>query len=100
MIVDPAFAEKSDATLRAITHGSSFHAPSAQPSESITRRFTSWTTSLERSSKLSEHAYSASWCASVLVAMKLNVQSADENRLGKRLSRLPCGRKPRRIFLE
>ena len=27
--------------LRAIAHGSWFHAPSAQPSESITRRFTS-----------------------------------------------------------
>jgi hypothetical protein len=41
MIVDPSFAEKSDATLRAIAHGSSFQAPSAQPSESMTRRFTS-----------------------------------------------------------
>ena len=46
----PFFAEKSEATLRAITHGSSFHAPSAQPKESITRRFTSCTTSGERSS--------------------------------------------------
>ena len=49
-LVDPARAEKSMATLRAIAHGSSFHAPSAQPNESITRRFTSWTTAPERSS--------------------------------------------------
>jgi hypothetical protein len=41
MIVDPFRAENSDATLRAIAHGSSFHAPSAQPNESITRRLTS-----------------------------------------------------------
>ena len=32
--VAPFFAEKSEATLRAIVHGSSFQAPSAQPSES------------------------------------------------------------------
>ncbi len=70
MIVDPALAENSDATLRAIAQGSSFQAPSAQPSESITRRFTSCTTSLERSSKRSEQAKSASWCAKVVVMKK------------------------------
>ena len=53
MIVAPFFAEKSDATFRAITQGSSCHAPSAQPKESITRRFTSFTTfHVERSSKV------------------------------------------------
>ena len=36
-MVAPFVAEKSEATFRAITHGSSFHAPSAQPMESITR---------------------------------------------------------------
>jgi hypothetical protein len=41
IIVDPCLAEKSEATFRAIAHGSSFHAPSAQPKESMTRRFTS-----------------------------------------------------------
>jgi hypothetical protein len=54
--VAPFFAEKSSTTLRAISHGSSFHAPSAQPNESMTRRFTSCTTFLERSSKFSEQA--------------------------------------------
>src|ERR1043166_1597911 len=98
MIVDPALAEKSKATLRAIAHGSSFQAPTAQPIESITRRFTSCTTSLDRSSNCNEQTYSASWCASVFVAMKLNVQSADENPIGKRLSVLPCALKQAQSF--
>src|SRR2546423_10185178 len=63
--VAPFFAEKSATTLRAIVHGSSFHAPSAQPNESIRRRFTSWTTFWESSLKLSEQAKAASWCARV-----------------------------------
>jgi len=63
--VAPFFAEKSETTSRAIVHGSSFHAPSAQPNESSSRRFTSCTTLLERSSKLSEQAKWASWCARV-----------------------------------
>src|SRR6202171_6427984 len=79
MMVDPFVAEKSDATLRAITHGSSFQAPSAQPIESITRRFTSCTVSFDRSSKRSEQAYSASWWASVLVMKNSKLQSADES---------------------
>ena len=42
--VRPARAERLEAIRRAITHGSAFQAPSAQPIESITRRLTSWTT--------------------------------------------------------
>ena len=45
IMVPPFLPENSEATLRAITQGSSFQAPRAQPNESITRRFTSWTTS-------------------------------------------------------
>jgi hypothetical protein len=56
MIVDPFFAENSDATLRAILQGSSFHAPIAQPIESSIRLLTSWTVSFERSSKRTEQA--------------------------------------------
>jgi hypothetical protein len=41
MIVDPFRAENSDATLRAIRHGSSFQAPIAHPIESMIRRLTS-----------------------------------------------------------
>src|SRR5213082_2708065 len=77
-IVDPACAEKSMATLRAIVHGSSFHAPSAQPNESINRRFTSWMTFFESSSKFSEQAKAASWCARVgLSWKKVKLQSGD-----------------------
>src|ERR1700704_3703354 len=76
--VAPWFAEKSETTLRAIVHGSSFQAPRAQPNESTSRRFTSWTTFFERSSKFSEPAKWASWCARVgFVIEKVNLQSGD-----------------------
>jgi hypothetical protein len=60
MIVDPRLAEKFEATLRAILHGSLFQAPSAHPIESMIRRFTSCTTSLDRSVNRSEQAKLAS----------------------------------------
>src|SRR4029077_2414566 len=82
MIVDPSFAENSDATLRAIRHGSSFQAPSAQPSESITRRFTSWTTAGERSSNCRVQAKLASWWARVVVIGKVKQQCGDESPRG------------------
>src|SRR6476469_9313368 len=82
--VAPFFAEKSETTLRAIVHGSSCQAPRAQPNESIRRRFTSWTTFFERSSKLREQAKAASWCARVgFVIEKVNLQCGDETRGGK-----------------
>src|SRR5205085_5868855 len=68
--VAPFFAEKSETTLRAIVHGSSFHAPRAQPNESISRRFTSWTTFRGRSSKFKEQAKWASWWARVGCVME------------------------------
>src|SRR5690348_2232844 len=55
-----------DATFRAMAHGSSFHAPSATPSESITTRFASCTTSAGRSAYRSSVANAAIRCASVL----------------------------------
>src|SRR3954454_25103914 len=82
--VAPFFAEKSKTTLRAMVHGSSFQAPRAQPNESISRRFTSCTTFLERSSKLSEQAKAASWCARVgFVIEKRSFQCGDESHRGK-----------------
>src|SRR5438270_2324696 len=104
-IVAPFFAEKSETTFRAIVHGSSFHAPSAQPNESINRRFTSWTTFFESSSKFSEQAKAASWCARVgfvIEKRSSNVatiwDAASRLWVAPRVSRVGFGVSPKQSF--
>src|SRR2546423_7366932 len=103
--VAPFFAEKSKTTFRAIVHGSSFQAPRAQPNESINRRFTSCTTFRERSSKLSEQAKAASWCASVGFVIEkrscnlATIWDAASRLLGSaRVSRVGFGVSPKQSF--